>query len=441
MKTKTARVITYGCQQNENDSERIRGILLEAGYTLTDHGDDGDGGADLIIFNTCAVRDNAEQRVYGNLGALRRVKEQRPEMLIGVCGCMAQQTHVAEHIKKRFPYVDFVFGTYALARLPQILYSVRSQRVFDIERSGDGLAEHLPRHRQNGVTATVSVMYGCNNFCSYCVVPYVRGRERSRAPKDIIREVEGLAAQGCREVTLLGQNVNSYAELPFGELLELVSGVEGIERVRFVSSHPKDVTPELIDVMARNRKVCKQLHLPFQAGSDKVLADMNRKYTKERYLELVAGVKEKIPGIALSGDVIVGFPTETDEDFDHTIDVIRQTAFDMLFTFIYSKREGTPAAKMPPVLPPERVKVNFDRLIAEQNAVSLKKNTALVGTTQQVLVEGVGKSGGDSMLTGRTDGAKIVNFAGNQTMIGKMIGVKITRAATWSLTGEVAANK
>lgn len=434
MKEKKAHVITYGCQQNENDSERIRGILINMGYTMTNTNDD----ADLIIFNTCAVRDNAEQRVYGNIGALRVVKEKNPEMLIGICGCMSQQQHVADYIKKRFPYVDFVCGTHALHKLPQILYSANEQRVFDLEESDGDIIENLPHNRESSVIASVSVMYGCNNFCTYCVVPFVRGRERSRDPEDIIKEVEGLAAQGYKEVTLLGQNVNSYSKTSFSQLLNMVSEVSGIERIRFVSSHPKDITDELIDTIAENPKVCKQLHLPFQAGSNKVLKDMNRRYTKEQYLGIIRKAKEKVPDIALTSDIIVGFPTETNADFEHTIDVIRQVEFDMLFTFIYSKRKGTPAEKMDFQLTVEEIKSNFDRLLEVQNEISAKKNKALEGTVQKVLVEGVSKNN-DKFLSGRTDGSKIVNFAGDKSLIGDIVSVKITNSATWSLTGEIVS--
>lgn len=432
MNNKTAYVITYGCIQNENDSERIRGMLLEMGYTLTND----NKNADIIIFNTCAVRDNAEQRVYGNIGALKIVKENNPQMLIGVCGCMSQQQHVASYIKKRFPYVDFVFGTNALERFPQIIYSAQSRRVFDVEESDGLIVENLPHNRQSAVVATVSIMYGCNNFCSYCVVPYVRGRERSREPHDIIREVEGLAAQGCREITLLGQNVNSYSKLDFADLLDLVSEVDGIERIRFVSSHPKDITDKLIDTMEKNPKVCKQLHLPFQAGSNKVLSDMNRKYSKEQYLDIIKMAKEKIPHIALTSDIIVGFPTETNEDFNHTIDIVSQVEFDMLFTFLYSRRKGTPAESISPVLTKLQIKDNFDRLIKVQNAISRKKNKELEGTVQSVLVEGISKNN-ENALTGRTDGAKIVNFIGDKSLIGEFVDVKIIKASTWSLLGEI----
>ncbi|NLB82478.1 MAG: tRNA (N6-isopentenyl adenosine(37)-C2)-methylthiotransferase MiaB [Clostridiaceae bacterium] len=433
--SKKARVITYGCAQNENDSEKIRAMLLEMGYTITDSNLD----ADLILFNTCAVRDNAEQRVYGNIGALKSLKEQKTDLLIGVCGCMAQQSHVAQHIKTRFPHVDFVFGTYAINRFRQIVYSAISQRVFDIDEHSDELAEMPAHDRLSGVVATVSVMYGCNNFCSYCIVPYVRGREKSRPVQDIINEVNGLAAQGYKEITLLGQNVNSYSEVPFYRLLDLVSKVDGIERIRFISSHPKDITDDLIDTIANNPKVCKQLHLPFQAGSNKVLNDMNRGYTREKYLDIIKRIKQRIPDITLTGDVIVGFPTETNEDFEKTIELVSDVGFDMLFTFIYSKREGTPAQEMAPVLTEDEVKNNFNRLLALQNDISAKKNKKYIGKFEKVLVEGQSKNN-KKYLTGRTDGGKIVNFKGDQKLIGKIIDAKITKAATWSLTGRIISD-
>jgi len=429
---KKAHVITYGCKQNENDSEKIRGMLSGMGYTICTIVDE----ADVVIFNTCAVRDNAEQRVYGNLGALRALKDKKPDVLIGVCGCMAQQSHVAEHIKKRFPFVDFVFGTHAISRFPQILQNAKTERVFDIDDRDSEITEGIPHDRPSIVTSTVSIMYGCNNFCSYCIVPYVRGREKSRQPEDILREVESLAAQGCKEVTLLGQNVNSYSALDFADLLNMVSKIEGIRRIRFISSHPKDLTDKLIDTMATNPKVCKQLHLPFQAGSSKVLKDMNRGYSKEEYLSLIKKVKEKIPYIALTSDVIVGFPTETQQDFEETIEVVCRVEFDMLFTFIYSKRKGTPAEHMAPVLAPDDVKRNFERLVAVQNEISGRKNKALEGSIQEVLVEGTSKNNAN-MLTGRTDGGKIVNFQGGIELVGKMVNVKITKSATWSLIGSV----
>ncbi|MCK9478164.1 MAG: tRNA (N6-isopentenyl adenosine(37)-C2)-methylthiotransferase MiaB [Firmicutes bacterium] len=432
MSGKKAHVITYGCAQNENDSERLRGMLLDMGYTLTNKNDE----ADVILFNTCAVRENAEQRVYSNIGALKALKAQNPEILIGVCGCMVQQNHVTQHIKNRFPHIDFVFGTHAISRFPQILHSATQQRIFDIAACNESLSEGMPHDRMSTVIATVSIMYGCNNFCSYCIVPHVRGREKSRSVRDIIYEAEGLAAQGYKEITLLGQNVNSYSEIPFYKLLELVSKVDGIERIRFISSHPKDVTDNLIYTIASNPKVCKQLHLPFQAGSNNVLSAMNRRYTREDYLKIIKQLKAKIPGITLTSDVIVGFPTETNDDFEQTIDMVKTVEFDMLFTFLYSRRKGTPAEKIEPVLAPDEIKNNFDKLLALQNEISAKQNNRLVGKTVKVLVEGESKNDKKS-LSGRTDGGKIVNFKGSDTLIGKIIDVKITNAASWSLSGSV----
>ncbi len=432
---KKALVITYGCRQNENDSERIRGILSQEGYSFCDNADD----ADLVIFNTCAVRENAQQRVYGNVGALKAVKERKPGMLIGICGCMVQQSGEAEQIKKRFKHVDFVFGTHAIARLPQILHSAHIQRVFDTEETV-GIYENIPIKRDSVLTANIPISYGCNNFCSYCVVPYVRGRERSRLPEDIIKEAEGLAAQGCKEVLLLGQNVNSYGNdnkvMSFPQLLRKINDIDGIERIRFISSHPKDLSDDLIDAMAECDSVCAQLHLPFQSGSDRVLEKMNRKYTSGDYLRLIAKVRSKIPDIALSSDVIVGFPTETQEDFEDTIRLINTVEFDTLFTFIYSPRRGTPAAKMTPVMSEEQIKENFNRLVDVQNGRSIKKNKLLENKTVRILVEGKSKNNPD-MLTGRTEGNKIVNFSGDECLIGSFADVTVTKALTWSLEGKL----
>lgn len=432
---KKALVITYGCRQNENDSERIRGILEQEGYSFCDNADD----ADLVIFNTCAVRENAEQRVYGNVGALKAVKEGKPGMLIGICGCMVQQKGEAEQIKKRFKHVDFVFGTHAIARLPQILKDAARERVFDTEETV-GIYEDIPIRRDSVLIANIPISYGCNNFCSYCVVPYVRGRERSRMPEDIIKEAQQLAEQGCKEVLLLGQNVNSYGNdngvMSFPDLLRRINDIDGIERIRFISSHPKDLSDDLIDAMAECSSVCSQLHLPFQSGSDSVLEKMNRKYTSGDYLRLIEKVRAKIPDVSLSSDVIVGFPTETQEDFEETLRLINTVGFDTLFTFIYSPRRGTPAAKMTPVMSSEQIKENFTRLVDVQNGWSLKKNKLLENKTVRILVEGESKNNSD-MLTGRTEGNKIVNFSGDKSLIGTFADVTVTRALTWSLEGKL----
>ncbi len=432
---KKALVITYGCRQNENDSEKIRGMLAEEGYSFCEAYDD----ADLVIFNTCAVRENAEQRVYGNVGALKAYKERKPGMLIGICGCMVQQEGEAEQIKKRFRHVDFVFGTHAIARLPQILHEAENNRVFDTEETV-GIYEDIPIKRDSVLVANIPISYGCNNFCSYCVVPYVRGRERSRLPRDILKEAKALASQGCKEVLLLGQNVNSYGNdngvMSFPQLLRQVNEIEGIERIRFISSHPKDLSDELIDAMAECEHVCAQLHLPFQSGSDRVLKEMNRKYTSADYLKIIEKVKAKIPNVALTSDVIVGFPTETQEDFEDTIRLINTVGFDTLFTFIYSPRRGTPAAKMIPVLSQEQIKANFERLVDVQNGWSLKKNKELENKVVRILVEGASKNNPDT-LSGRTEGNKIINFKGDKSLIGEFVNVKVTKVLTWSLEGEL----
>ena len=433
---KTACVVTLGCVQNENDSERIRGMLSEMGYEMSADSKN----ADVVIFNTCAVRENAELKVFGFLGALKHVKEKRPDMLIGICGCMIQQNHIVEKIKSKYKHVDMIFGTHSLHRFPQIMYSAMQRRVVDVEQSDGYVAEDISHVRSNSVVASVSVMYGCNNFCTYCIVPYVRGRERSRSHEDILAEVEGLAAQGYKEITLVGQNVNSYGkdcgEIDFADLLHKVSEVDGIERIRFVSVHPKDITDKLIAEMASNKKVCRQLHVPLQSGSTKVLKDMNRRYTKEQYLALIEKIKSAMPDIALSTDIIVGFPTETNEDFADTIDVVKKVGYDMTYTFIYSKRSGTPAAKMEFVLSDEEIKRNFDELVKTHSEILHGKNMKLQDKTVEVLVEGKSRTD-ENMLTGRTTGNKVVNFSGSEKNIGKIVNVKITHAATWSLTGEI----
>jgi tRNA-2-methylthio-N6-dimethylallyladenosine synthase len=430
---------TYGCQQNENDTERIRGMLKDAGFEFTDDPQK----ADLIIYNTCAVRENAEQRVFGRLGILKHIKEQRKDLIIGVCGCMVQQEHITEKIKKIHSQVDLIFGTHALYKMPELLYKAMHQKkaVIDIENSDGVIAEDIPILRDTAQKAWVSVMYGCNNFCSYCIVPYVRGRERSRRPEAILGEIRDLVADGCTEISLLGQNVNSYGkdldmDIDFSDLMRMVNDIEGVKRIRFMTSHPKDLSDKLIETIRDCDKVCKQLHLPFQAGSDKVLKQMNRKYIKEEYLSKIEKVKKEIPNISLSTDVIVGFPTETNEDFEDTLDVLRKVEFDNIFSFIYSRREGTPAAKLDFVLTDEEIHKNFNRLLEVQNEISKRKNDAYVGRIETVLVDGSSKNN-DNMLSGRCDSSKIVNFSGDKSLIGKYIKVKITQAHTWSLNGVV----
>lgn len=430
---------TYGCQQNENDTERIKGMLRDCGYEFTDTEDN----ADLVIYNTCAVRENAEQKVFGRLGILKHMKELRPEMVTAVCGCMVQQEHIAEKIKKVYTNVDLIFGTHALYKMPELLYKAvtENKTVTDIADSPGAIAEDIPILRESSDKAWVSIMYGCNNFCSYCIVPYVRGRERSRRPEDIKAEIVNLVNGGCTEICLLGQNVNSYGkdldeDIDFSDILRMVNEIEGVERIRFMTSHPKDFGDKLIQTMKECDKVCRQLHLPFQAGSDKILKDMNRKYTKAEYLAKIEKVKSEIPGISLSTDVIVGFPTETNEDFEETLDVLRQVEFDNIFSFIYSRREGTPAAKLDFVLSEDEIHHNFDRLLEVQNEISKRKNDAYVGKVERVLVDGVSKNDPNT-LSGRCDSSKIVNFKGDAKLIGQYVNVKIVEAHTWSLNGVI----
>ncbi len=433
-----AFVETYGCAQNENDSERLRGMLADMGYGFCDDVKN----ADLIIYNTCAVRENAELRVFGNLGALKHLKSKKPSLIIGVCGCMIQQPHIAEQIKKKYKHVDMVFGTHVLYKFPQFLDdALKDKRVVDIEDSEGRIFEGISSKRDEPPLAKIPIMYGCNNFCTYCIVPYVRGRERSRSVENIISEVEDVAAQGYKEVMLLGQNVNSYGNdlddgISFARLLEKVCRVDGIERIRFMTSHPKDISDELIEVMARENKICKQLHLPVQCGSDRILKKMNRSYDREKYLDIVRKVREKMPHIVLTSDVIVGFPGETNEDFEGTMDILRQVEYDMIFSFIYSKRKGTPAAEMEDCLTAEEKHRNFERMVELQNEISKKKNDAYFGKIEKVLVEGESKTNPE-FLSGRTDGGKIVNFRGDSSLVGELVDVKITEVKTWSLLGEI----
>ncbi len=430
---------TYGCAQNENDSERIRGMLIDMGYEITENSEK----ADLIIYNTCAVRENAEVKVFGKLGALKRRKAENPSLIVGVCGCMMQQAHIAEDVRKKYRHVDMVFGTHALYKFPEILDRARrGARVFSTENSDGEIAEGISISRDSGIVARISVMYGCNNFCSYCIVPYVRGRERSRSAENILTEVREAAKQGYKEVTLLGQNVNSYGKdlgedgLSFAQLLREVCRVDGIERIRFLTSHPKDISDELIEVMATEPKLCKHLHLPVQSGSDAVLGKMNRRYTRDAYLDIVRRVREKMPDIALTTDIIVGFPTETAADVELTIALLEAVEFDMVYSFIYSKRRGTPAAEMKNEMSEEDKHKSFDRICEVQNEISRRKNEAMVGRCERVLVESVSRTNED-FLSGRTEGGKIVNFRGDKGLIGRFVNVKITECKTWSLTGEI----
>lgn len=433
-----AFVETYGCAQNESDSERLKGMLEAMGYDFCDSTEE----ADLVLYNTCAVRENAELRVFGNIGALKHQKNRKPEMIIGVCGCMMQQAHIAEEIRKKYKHVDIVFGTHALFKFPEILDGARKGgRIFENENCDGEIFETESCHRDNPPLAKIPIMYGCNNFCTYCIVPYVRGRERSRSAENILKEIKAVADKGYKEIMLLGQNVNSYGKdledgLTFAGLLEMACKVEGIERIRFMTSHPKDISDELIDVMARNDKICKQLHLPVQCGSDRILKKMNRSYTREKYLEIVKKVRQRMPQIVLSTDIIVGFPGETNEDFEETLSILKEVEYDLVFSFIYSKRKGTPAAKMPDCLTEDEKHKNFDRMQKVQNEIAKKRNDAYFGKTERVLVEGLSKTNAE-FLSGRTEGGKVVNFRGGSELVGEIIDVKITETKTWSLMGEI----
>lgn len=435
---KLAFVDTYGCQQNEADSERLRGYLARMGYAFSDT----EEGADLVLVNTCAIREHAEHRVFGNVGALSHTKRRHPGQVICVCGCMARQEHVAQRLRQSFPYVDLVFGPQLLWQFPQLLLEklTTGKRVYATDDVPGAVAEGIPVVRQSTLKAWVSIMYGCNNFCTYCIVPYVRGRERSRKPEDILAEVRQLAQAGYKDITLLGQNVNSYGkdlglDIDFAWLLEQVNAIPGDFLIRFMTSHPKDAGTRLFDAMARCEKVAPVLHLPFQSGSTRVLKAMNRKYTREGYLALVEELRARIPDIVLTSDVIVGFPGETQEDFEETMSLIETVRYDALFTFIFSPRHGTPAEKLPDPMPKEQKSANFQRLVQRQNEISGEKHRAYVGKTYRCLVDG---QGGDGRLTARTAGGRMVHLDADPACIGTWRQVRITDSSTWALFGELA---
>ncbi len=434
-----AFVDTYGCQQNEADSERLRGYLRAMGCGFT--ADEQD--ADVIVINTCAVRGHAEDRVLGNVGALVHTKRRKPSQIICLCGCMMGEPGMVEKVRASYPHVDLVFDTHALWKFPELLQRVitRRGRVFDTAGGDGSIAEGIPMVRQNALKAWVSVMYGCNNFCSYCIVPYVRGRERSRRPEDILAEVRELAQAGYKDITLLGQNVNSYGKdlgggVDFPWLLEQVCAVPGDFLVRFMTSHPKDASPRLFDVMAKEPKIAHHLHLPFQCGNDRVLRAMNRGYTAQGYLELVHALRERIPDIVLTSDVIVGFPGETTAEFEDTLKLIEAVRFDALFTFIFSPREGTPAARMEDVLTPQEKQANFQRLVDVQNAISQEIHRRYIGKTFRCLIDGVGKDSRNN-LTARTNSGRLVHLTGPESLIGTFQDLKITDATTWALFGQL----
>lgn len=429
-----AFVHTYGCQQNVSDSEHIKGLLDKMGYGFTDTPEN----ADLALYNTCAVREHAEQRVFGNVGALKGIKESRPSMIIAVCGCMTQQEHIAQKIKHSYPYVDLVFGTHAIKKMPELLYmAIKGRHMFELGGEDD-IVEGMPVRRDSNFKVWLPVMYGCNNFCTYCIVPYVRGRERSRSFGAVVNEAEQLVADGAKDITLLGQNVNSYGKnldggVNFSQLLQRINDIDGDFRIRFMTSHPKDATTELFDTMAQCGKVARHLHLPFQSGSSSILKRMNRGYTKEQYLELIDKVKERMPDISLTTDIIVGFPGETYEDFEQTLDVVRKVEFDNIFTFIYSKREGTPAAKMDdPVTHGEKTKW-LAQLLAVQEEITSRRMAAHLGETVRVLCE----ESENGTLVGRTGGNIVVRFDGGKNLIGSFVNVSITNVNRSVLTGVI----
>ena len=433
----TFHVSTFGCQMNARDSEKLTGILETIGYVETDTEE-----ADFVIYNTCTVRENANNKVYGRLGYLNGFKKKDHDMMIALCGCMMQEEKVVEKIRSSYRFVDLIFGTHNIYKFAELLVQAleADRMVVDVWKDTDKIVEDLPVERKYSFKSGVNIMFGCNNFCSYCIVPYVRGRERSREPKDIIREIEHLVEDGVVEVMLLGQNVNSYGKnlehpVTFAQLLQEVEKIEGLERIRFMTSHPKDLSDDLIEVMKHSKKICKHLHLPLQSGSSRLLKIMNRHYTKKQYLELVEKIRAAVLDIALTTDIIVGFPGETDEDFMETMDVVEKVGYDSAFTFIYSKRTGTPAAEMEDQVPEEVVKARFDRLLARVQTIAAQKAGALTGKTMEVLVEHINEQ--DShLVTGRLSNNSTVHLPGTEDMIGKLIPVYLKECKGFYYLGE-----
>lgn len=432
-------VFTIGCQLNENDSEKIAGILSDFGYDKADSMEQ----SDIIIYNTCAVRENAEKKVFGHLGKLKKLKESNPGLIIGLCGCMMNQAASAEIVKNKYKHVDIVFGTQNIHELPEILcrHIIDNKRVFNVRDNHADIIEGMPAIREDKVKAWVTIMYGCNNYCTYCVVPYVRGREKSRKSSDIIKEVRALAESGFKEITLLGQNVNSYGKdlvepIDFADLLYYINEISGIERVRFMTSHPKDISEKLIHAIKECSKVCKHLHLPLQSGSSKVLAAMNRHYSKEQYLDIISRIRAEIGDITLTTDIIAGFPGETESDFEDTLEVLKTVRFDSAFTFKYSKRTGTPAALIREQVSAEETDKRFNKLVELQNSISREINESMIDSAVEVLVEGRSKKN-PSYLTGRSEGNKVVNFPGDISFRGEIVNVKINKIQTWSLEGNI----
>ena len=434
-----AFVHSYGCQQNVNDGERIKGVLVDIGYGLCDKPED----ADLILFNTCAVREHAEQRVFGNVGALKGLKEKKRGLMIGLCGCMANQKHVVEKLRKSYPYVDLVFGVDGIDTLPQLIAQKlqKHKRVLMEPAQRPVIVENIPIRRESEFRAWLPIMYGCDNFCTYCIVPYVRGREKSRKPGDILAEFRSLVEAGYKEITLLGQNVNSYGkgleeQIDFSDLLNLLCTVPGDYHIRFMTSHPKDASRKLIDTIAAQDHLCKHIHLPVQSGSDRILKEMNRHYTVAQYMDLVNYAKEKIPGVTFSSDIIVGFPGETEEDFQATLDLIQRVKYMQLFTFIYSKRTGTIAAKLPDPATHAEKAARMDRLLKLQDSIAFPMIAAMAGQTVKVLVEAAGRTPGT--LNGRLDNNLVVEFPAEESLIGQYANVRLTGSRAALLVGELA---
>ncbi len=434
-----AFVDTYGCQQNEADSEKIRGYLADMGYGFTKT----ESEAAVIVINTCAIREHAEQRVYGNVGALIHGKRKNPNQIICLCGCMMQEPHNVEKVRQSFRHVDLVFGPHALWRFPELLWRIHTRRgrIFDTPDEAGSIAEGMPLRREGTVKGWVSIMYGCNNYCAYCIVPYVRGRERSRDPQDILAEVKQLISEGYKDITLLGQNVNSYGkDFPDGQdfawLLKQVNALEGEFLIRFMTSHPKDASLHLFDVMAECEKVAPHFHLPVQAGNNEILQAMNRGYTREGYLEKVRELRKRIPNVVLTSDIIVGFPGETTPQFEETLSLVEEVGFDSLFTFIYSPRVGTPAASLPDPMSKEEKSANFQRLLDVQNEISGKKQESYVGQTLTCLVDQLSDDPRHN-LNARTPGGRLVHVSGEESLVGQYVNITITRASTWALFGEL----
>ena len=438
---KKYNIITFGCQMNEHDSETISGMLREMGCEEVFSKEE----SDITIINTCSIRENADKRFFGTLGQLKKLKEKNPDYIACVCGCMMQQQHIIDTVKQKYPWVDIIFGTHNIHRFPALLENVynEKQKVLEILEDREEIVEGLPAKRLYIHKAFVNIMYGCNNFCTYCIVPYTRGREKSRRPEDIIDEIKRLVADDVKEVTLLGQNVNSYrgerydgSTCDFSDLIYMLNDIEGLERIRFMTSHPKDLSDKLIQAFADCDKLCNYIHLPVQAGSSRVLKRMNRKYSREQYLELVRKLRAAVPDITISTDIIVGFPGETEEDFEETLSLVKEVHYDSAFTFLYSVRKGTPAAEYEDQIPEDVKHKRFNRLVDIINEGSAVKNAQYVGRVEKVLIEGISKKNDDT-LTGRTEGFKLVDFEGDRGLIGSIVDVEITQGKTFSLTGRI----